>query len=514
MRGAKARGLVLAVCLGLSCAGLRGGSAYRGTPPNIVLFIVDDLGWQDVSVLMHTEQTGFNLRYRTPNLERLAARGVRFTSAYATSPVCTPTRASIMTGLHPARTRISDWTLHVDRDFSRKMKNLADPPWKREGTEPGPDLLTERLRTAGYHTMHVGKAHFGAIGTPGSDPLKLGFDANVAGHAAGAPASHLGQKNYGNGPASAEGGKKIWAVPHLEDHHGTDRPLAEALTIEAEDLLTRAVERGQPFYLNFAHYAVHAPIQIDQRFVDRYLEAGLDQTEAAYASMIEGVDDSLGRVMDRLEQLGAADSTLIVFYSDNGGLTAHARGKTPDGTGKDTHNRPLRSGKGSAYEGGVRVPMVVGWAGDGPQHPFAIPRGTTEATPILSTDFYPTFLELAGEHASTPDGTSLVPLFTGGGPLKTSRPMAFHYPHKWGPKGDGYEPFTAWREGRWRIVYLYESERWELHDLAADLGQTTDLMQTEPALAAGMQTALRGWMRDLDAQRPIDSATGEMVPVP
>jgi len=480
--------------------------------PNILLFLVDDLGWQDLSVALASERTGFNDRYRTPAVERMARQGLRFTQAYTASPVCTPTRTSILRGQHPARTRITDWTLHIDRDFSRGMPELGDAPWRREGLAPGPELLTERLRAAGYRTIHVGKAHFGAIGTPGADPFQMGFDRNVAGHAAGGPGSYLGTENYGNGKPGP------WGVPGLEAYHGTETFLTHALTLEAEKELELAARDGRPFFMNMAHYAVHAPIHKDERFYQQYRDAGLDDAEARYAGLIAGYDDSLGRLWAKLEALDLADDTLIVFYSDNGGLTAHARGAAPDGGTKDVHNAPLRSGKGSGYEGGIRVPMLVCWAGD-EDHGLPVPVGETVDAPVLSTDLYVTLLQLAGIDEATiaagePDGQSFLPLLAGATELEQRRPLAWHYPHKWGPRGDRYEPFTAYREGRWKIVYWYESRVWELYDLETDLGEAHDRMQDAPQVAARMQEAMRAWMRTTDAQRPTDKATGEMLPVP
>ena len=193
--------LVVAACGSVSVAPKR---------PNIVLVLVDDLGWQDTSVAFTDEPTPFQDRYRTPHLARLADAGVRFSNAYASGSVCTPTRTALLSGHSPARTRITDWTLHLDRDFSRKMPGLSDPPWRKAGLAPSPDLLPELLRSVGYRTIFVGKAHFGAIGTPGADPRALGFDVNVAGHAAGAPGSYYGERAYGtrrDGP---------WGVPGLE----------------------------------------------------------------------------------------------------------------------------------------------------------------------------------------------------------------------------------------------------------------------------------------------------------
>ena len=454
-------GLVLVLSVGASAALL--GCVSQGVeqpekeravpPPDIVVFLVDDLGWQDVSLALHDSRTPFNDRYRTPHLESLAARGVRFTNAYAASPVCTPTRTSILTGLHPAATRITNWTLRADRDRQETgpaSYPLRSPEWNCAGLSSADTTLSAVLADSGYRTMHVGKAHFGAIGTEGADPCRLGFAVNVAGHAAGAPASFLGEDGYAKPKPS------VWDVPGLEQYHGTDVFLTDALTRETMRLLDDAATTDAPFFLHLSHYAVHTPLAADARYFDAYLERGLDRREAMYAAMIEGVDASLGAVLQKLRELGRADRTLVVFLSDNGGLTYAARGKTPTGTGANTHNAPVRSGKGSAYEGGTRIPMVVAWAGDPPSGATSILAGGECHVPVTTDDLFPTLLEITGvvlppaTDEPAREGISLVPLL--GDPLARStetfpeeRALFWHYPHKWGPDGPGYDPFTSIR---------------------------------------------------------------------
>ena len=491
--------------------------------PNLILVLVDDLGWQDTSVSFTETPTLFQQRYRTPNLERLAVAGVRFSNAYASGSVCTPTRSALMSGQAPSRSHITDWTLHEKRDFSRPMPPLADPQWSKAGLIPSADLLPELLREQGYRTIFIGKAHFGARETPGADPLNLGFDVNIAGHAAGAPGSYYAKDSFGTLKDNP------WGVPGLEEYHGQDIFLTEALTLEMERELDAAAKDGRPFFLDFSHYAVHTPIQADPRFAPAYLERGLDAKEAAYASLIEGVDVNLGRMLDKLEALDLADNTLILFTSDNGGLSVGGRGKTPSGSGKDTHNAPLRSGKGSGYEGGLRVPFVLAWAGDVLGHPSSelhesaaenlpLQAGRLDSTPTITTDLYVTLALLGGvpqeRVASThPEGIDLAPLLRGGSAL-APRFLAWNYPHKWGPEGDRYEPFVALRNGDWKIIHWYHDHSWELYNLASDLGETENRMQTDPEVAARMQELLRSWMLEVDAQRPIDQATGVMLPIP
>ena len=509
-------GLRLLLMAGLGFLGLPQAAA-QVERPNIILFLVDDLGWQDTSVPFHSEETPFNRFYRTPNMERLARHGTLFTSAYAASPVCTPTRTSLMTGRHPARTHITDWTFYPDVEKQQRTRpwlSVASPDWNTRGLQPADTTLPTLLQNAGYRTIHVGKAHFGALGTPGADPAALGFDVNVAGHAAGSPGSYYSEERYGNdrdGP---------WGVPGLETYYGTSTYLTEALTREASDAIEDAVRDGEPFFLNMAHYAVHTPIMADSQYVGHYADA--DSVEAAYASMVEGYDASLGALLQKLKALGVAERTLILFLSDNGGLSAHTRGTTPLGTDLNTHNLPLRSGKGSAYEGGTRVPMIAAWAAPDSEAPaqqrLPVANGQRLDAPVISHDVFPTILEAAG--AAVPpgyalDGQSFAPLLEGGPAATHDTTHFWHYPHLWGPQGPGLEPFTAARLGPWKLIYFYDDGgRYELYDLARDLGETTDLFEAHPEVARRLAEAMRAWMQRVGAQTPVRRATGAPVARP
>lgn len=491
-----------------------------GARPNLVLFVVDDLGWQDCSLALHDERTPFNDRYRTPALETLASRGIRFTSAYAASPVCTPTRTSIMTGLHPARTRITNWTLRNDLDQQEtgpKDYPLQSPRWNFSGLDRADSTLPSYLGDAGYRTIHIGKAHFGAVGTDGADPTRLGFDVNIAGHAAGAPASYLAADGFSKKTPS------VWDVPGLEAYHGEDLFLTDVLTREALREVEAAVAADEPFFLHLSHYAVHTPLAPDASHIDAYLDAGLDRREAMYAAMIEGVDASLAALLAKLSDLGVADDTFLVFVSDNGGLTYAARGRTPTGTGANTHNAPLRSGKGSAYEGGTRVPMVMAWCGDAKPAAAAaaapIAADAVCAVPVTTADLLPTLLAVAGlEPPAVPlDGASLVGLFDGvpdGSSPLPSRPLYWHYPHKWGPDGPGYDPFTSIRIDEWKLIHFYRDATWELYNLRDDLSESSDRIADEPEIASRLATQLHAWMQAVAAQTPRRRATGEPLALP
>lgn len=500
----------LALLLALAACSTPEVARERG--PNIVLFVVDDLGWQDASLALAPERTPFNERYRTPHLEALAARGVSFTNAYAASPVCTPTRTSILTGQLPARTRITNWTL--EGDMSTQHATLAAPDWNYNGLSDDPNLdhswctatLPALLVDAGYTTIHIGKAHFGARHQPGADPTRLGFEINLAGHAAGGPGSFLGTQNYS---AAWRSGSEVWDVPDLEAYHGTDTFLTEALTLEAERVVDQALSSGKPFFLHLAHYAVHVPFARDERLIATYEQAGLDQLEAQYAAMVEGVDHSLGRILARLAERGELENTVVIYVSDNGGLSAYGRGGEPH-----THNAPLRSGKGSAYEGGVRVPLVIA----GPLVADA-QRGSRSDYIALTTDLFPTTLAAAGldallwEGRDDLDGEDLGPVLHGRRRHPT-RPILWHYPHQWGAAGPGIEPYSALRRGRWKLIHFYADGRRELYDLAADLGEQHDVAQAQPQVADELERRLGEHLQAAGAQTPIIKSSGISCPFP
>ena len=252
------------------------GTQEKDRPPHILFFIVDDLGWQDTAVSLHEESAPFQKHYRTPHLQRLAREGLVFTNAYASSPVCTPTRTSIMTGRSPQANGITYWILHKDRDMGGSREGTVPPKWQVNGLQPGDITLPGLLSKNGYRTIHAGKAHLGAHGSGGADPLKLGFDVNIAGHAAGAPSDFRGSKNFARDPEHP--GAKIWDVPGLEKYHGKETYLTEALALEAATAIHQAHQDGERFFLHFSPYAVHTPIIANKRHLDDY--ADLPKVEA------------------------------------------------------------------------------------------------------------------------------------------------------------------------------------------------------------------------------------------
>ncbi len=502
--------LTLLVVLIVSLTTTTMSRASTDDRPNIILFIVDDLGWQDTSVPMGPEPGALNLRYRTPHLEALAARGVRFSNAYAAGPVCTPSRTSIMTGQSPARTHITYWTLNKDTDTSRNRDDIAAPAWALNGLQPGDyRTLPERLAESGYRTIHAGKAHFGVHNSPGGDPTNLGFEVNIAGHASGAPASYYAEHHFtgagrqGKPPHSAP---NVWDVPGLDKYHGSDLYLTEVIAIEASAQIRKAADDDVPFYMNFAPYAVHTPIMANERYAHLY--ADLDQREAAYASMIHSVDAALGTLVTALDESGQIENTVIIFTSDNGGLSAHARGAAPDGNKQHTHNAPLRSGKGSAYEGGTRVPMIIAWPGVTDQADRA---NTINDTPVIGQDLYPTALRLARVEPDQVDrdGQNLLPLLeSNNDAFDAQRTLGWNQPHQWGAAGPGIWPFTSNRIGDWKLIYFHAGRRFELYNLATDIGETDDLAHFMPTKVAEMAIAMDAWIDNTGAQLSIDKSTG------
>jgi len=477
--------------------------------PNIIVFMVDDMGWLDTSLPFGDRVMALNRKYCTPNMERLAKEGMKFTDAYAT-PVCTPSRISMLTGLNAAHHRVTNWTSIIKdtpTDQPDSIFNRVD--WNINGFSPVADIphtvyatpLPQLLKDAGYFTVHVGKAHWGSQGTPGANPLNVGFMVNVAGNAIGHPQSYLGKENYGNVP-----GKFTYnAVQGLAEYYGTDTFLTEALTQEALKSIDQPAKAHQPFYLYLSHYAVHDPIQGDERFVQKYLDRGLEPREAKYASLIEGMDKSLGDVMDYLEENNLAENTVILFMSDNGGLSLdYARG------GKShTQNLPLKAGKGSVYEGGVREPMIVKW-------PHVVKEGSISNQPVIIEDFFPSILEMAGVNnpqlIQEIDGKSFVPLLKEEKYLYKDRFLVWHNPNKWTHEdGPGINFFSAIRQGKWKLVYDYRKEKLELYNLENDLGEHIDLASKEKKVTKKLAGALGEQLRKWEALMPTYKNTGKAV---
>jgi arylsulfatase A-like enzyme len=468
--------------------------------PNIVLLLVDDMGWQDTSVPFHSATTELNRRYHTPNMQRLADTGMKFTQAYACA-VCSPSRVSLMTGMNTARHMVTNWTLRKNRQPDQKHPRVKAAAWNLNGMSPTPGVertvhavtLPMLLKRSGYRTIHCGKAHFGAQGTPGANPLNLGFDVNIAGHAAGGPGSYYGKYNFS---AAWRNGDSIWDVPGLQRYHGQEINLTEALTREAIAAIGQAVDDKVPFYLYMSHYAIHAPWEKDDRFHQKYVDAGLNGLPATYASMIEGMDKSLGDLMQFLEQHGVADNTVVIFMSDNGQPKQVPR------------NRPLRGHKLTPYEGGVRVPLIVKWPG-------VVKSGSVcNDHYVIIEDIFPTLLEIGGvEHyeqiGGKIDGVSFVPLLRGAADYPKDRPIFWHFPNTY-----DQPPYSAVRQGDWKLIYHHVTRKLELFNLQEDLSEQEDLAHQESGKTKKLAKVLAEFLRDTKADMPTDVATNKSVEYP
>lgn len=471
--------------------------------PNILVMLVDDMGVMDTSVPFLTDSAGQPIRYplneyyRTPSMERLAARGIRF-SQFCSMSVCSPTRISLMTGQNAARHRTTNW-INPDND----NRGPSGPPnWNWGGLKPGDVTLPALLQKAGYRTIHVGKGHFAPRNTPGADPSNLGFDINVAGASVGAPGTYYGQDGYGKQTKRASS-----MPPGLEKYHGTDTFLTEALTIEAKTHVTDAVKANKPFYLYFAQYAVHAPFNSDPRFAAHYKDSGKPANAQAFATLIEGMDRSLGQMLDHLEALGVAENTLVFFLGDNG---------TDAPLGHEhavACAAPLRGKKGSHYEGGMRVPFIAAWAkaaDNASQRRLPIPAGAIQTQQAAVYDLFPTILALTG--IDTPaghavDGSRLDTLLTGKPDKNRGETFLMHYPHS--PHRTTY--FTTYRDGDWKVIYHYfpsevsEGSHYQLFNLAEDPFEQKNLAATRPAELKRLMQGLIAGLESQKAVYPVDS---------
>ena len=488
--------------------------AQSSSQPNIIVFLVDDMGWQDTSVPFHSSRTPLNAVYETPNMERLASRGMRFSSAYACS-VSTPSRVSLLTGMNAARHRVTNWTLRKNTSTDRVCDTLDFPAWNVNGITQFAEIentcqvtpLPQILKNNGYHTILCGKAHFGAINTPGENPYHLGFDVNIAGHAGGGIASYLGEENFGNKTDGTQSTPQ--AVPGLEKYWGKDIFATEALTLEAIQSLDKALLYGQPFFLYMAHYAIHIPINKDKRFYQKYIDKGLDPKEAAYAALIEGMDKSLGDIMDWLETKQIQDNTIILFLSDNGGFATDSKWRSGE---LYTQNAPLKSGKGSVYEGGIRIPMIV-------KYPGITNSDAVCDVPVIIEDVFPSILEMTGIHTyktiQKTDGVNFVPLLKSAETQKhKQRSLMWNYPNLWDGTGLGVGPACTIRKGDWKLIFHYDTGAKELYNLNADIGENNNLIDVETDTAKKLSGELSRYLRKVKAQRPTNKSTGKSVSWP
>lgn len=437
-----------------------------------------------------------NEGYRTPAMERLAARDIRFNNFCAMS-VCSPTRISILTGQNAARHRATNW-ISPERNNGGPQ---GPPEWNWTGLKTTDITLPTLLRAAGYRTVHIGKGHVGPRDHDGADPLNLGFDVNIGGGPFGAPGSYYGEKNYGGLTR-----RRANAVPHLERYHGTSTFLTEALTIEAKARVSEVVKEGNPFFLYFAHYAVHAPFESDPRYAAHYEASDKPEAAKAFATLIEGMDASLGEMLDHLNSLGVADSTLVFFLGDNG---------TDAPLGHEhavACAAPLRGKKGSHYEGGMRVPFIAAWAKPSPGHPLQqrlpIAAGAVQSQLAAVQDLFPTVLAAAGvalPPGHVVDGLPLATLRSGRRDPSRREEFLMHYPHA--PHRSPY--FTSLRSGEWKVIYhdfpseVSENSHYQLFHLASDPFEQNNLATSEPARLREMMRRLIEALEEHGAVYPV-----------
>ena len=489
--------------------------------PNIIMFLVDDMGWQDTTVPFYNDQLSeLNHRYRTPNMERMAKLGVRFTEAYACA-ISSPTRCSLMSGMNAASHRVTNWTLELNQCTDAKSEELILPEWHYNGIQPDSTAgkipnttaitaLPQVLKDHGYHTIHCGKAHFGARNTPGENPSTMGFDVNIGGGANGAPSSYLGLKNFGKGLR--------FEVKGLDKYHGQDVFLTEVLTQEAIAAMEKSVEAEKPFYLYMSHYAVHSPYEEDKRFsgnykskYDEHLKDTLDNNEICYASLVEGMDKSLGDILDYLESRPeVAKNTVLLFMSDNGGQGLTNRRQ---GIANRSMNYPARGGKGSAFMGGVREPMMVYWPG------VTQPNSQNNQR-VMIEDFYPAILEMAGikdyKTLQRIDGVSFVDVLKNND-TRYERPIVWHFPNLWGEsqeKEEGYGAYSSILKGDYHLIYTWETRQTRLYNIAEDISEQNDLAEAMPEKVAELSKELTQYLKERDAQRPALKSTGELIAYP
>jgi arylsulfatase A len=449
-----------AVCLTLFALLLISGPAFAADKPNVVLILIDDLGQRDLGCYGSTF-------YKTPNIDAMAKNGIRFTEFYAACPVCSPTRASILTGKYPQRMNITDWIPGRGDRPDQRLK----PPQIRNELPLEEVTIAKALKAQGYTTALIGKWH---LGGKGFEPEKQGFDLNIAGDETGTARSYFA-------PFENKQGK----MPGLEKAE-VGEYLTDRLTTEAEKFID--ANKDKPFFLYMPHYAVHTPMRAKQEIIDKYPGKPVHgrQSNPVYAAMVESMDASVGRVLKKLDDLKLSDNTLVIFTSDNGGLaTLEGMQFAP------TFNGPLREGKGYLYEGGIREPMIVKW----PKH---VKPGTVIDQVGCSIDFFPTILEACGSKPETKlDGVSLLPVFKG--EKLAERAIYWHYPHY---ANQGGRPGGAIRRGDYKLIEFYEDGRRELFDVKKDISESGNLVTQKPEVAKELAAMLDTWRKEVGAKMP------------
>jgi len=448
--------------------GLWAGDAAKRRRPNILFILIDDMGWRDVGFMG-------SKYYDTPNIDRLSRQGMVFTRAYANGPNCAPTRACLMSGQYTPRHGI--YTVGTSARGSSRHRKLI-PIENRTVLDTKVVTVAERLKAAGYVTASMGKWHLG--GDEATKPTGQGFDVNVGGNTAGNPSTYFSPYRNRDLPDGPKG------------EYLTDRLTDEALKfIEANARPFDGAQGRRPFFLYLPHYAVHTPIQAKKEMIEKYKAKPPDggQKNPAYAAMIESTDQGVGRIMGKLDELKLAADTVVIFFSDNGGV------------GGITDNSPLRGAKGMLYEGGIREPMIVRWPGK-------VKAGGTCGAAVIGIDFYPTFLEIAGAprpEGQVLDGVSLVGLMTRGEPL-AERAIFWHFPAYLQGGGTTWRttPAGAVQKGDLKLIEFFEDGRLELYNLKDDLGEKDNLAAKLPEKARELHELMKAWRKAVNAPVPTE----------
>ena len=437
---------------------------FKTKKPNIILLLVDDMGWSDLECYAHD---GF---HETPNIDQLAQEGIRFTDAYATCSVCSPTRASIMTGKYPARLKITNFI-----PGHNTGKNVFITPKYKYELPLEEVIIAERLKTIGYDTYNVGKWHLGE--NEQYWPEHQGFDINIGGHSKGAPGSYY--LPYAKFTHTID-----WTVINLSEGHKNGDYLTDKLTDDALMLIEKSVKKEKPFFLNMSYYTVHKPLEgklnLVKKYKDKYENGDYPFKQLHYAAMIQSLDESVGRIVNKLKELDIEKETLILFISDNGGQEY----------GEANGNAPLRKGKGTFYEGGIRVPFIMHWPGK------IIANRISDEIVIL-TDIFPTIMEVVFGHNSDKfgvDGVSLVSLFDDPKNTIEREDIYWHFPHFHNGK-----PVSVIRSGDFKLMEFLEDNHFELYHLKSDIGESRSLAGLMPEKVKELHEKLDKWKKSIDA---------------
>jgi arylsulfatase A-like enzyme len=425
--------------------------------PNFLVILVDDLGERDIGC--------YGQQYiETPNIDRLASQGMRWTNAYSSAPVCSPTRVALLTGKNQARVHFTGHITSIGRHRHPPNSRII-PPDDLMDIPLEERILPEVLKPIGYHTISIGKWH---VGREGFWPVEMGFDQNIAGWTHGSPPSHF----Y---PYEKPGSKWNAAIPTLEGGEPGEY-LADRLTDEAMKFINQ--NRENPFLVYLPYYAVHKPLQAPEELVRKYRsllqDTGIDPV---YAAMVENLDYNVGRLLKQLDKCNLTGNTVVIFTSDNGGLA------------KVTDNAPYRLGKGHLYEGGLRIPLIMRWPGH-------IKPGSQSANLAISEDIFATIVDIANDGINKTghlDGRSLAPDFSG--EVNTDIAIHWYYPH-YAPQGN--KPGAAIRSGSYKLIEFYDPPEIELYNLAEDIGETVDLSKKMPAKSKELQDRLQQWFKSID----------------